>query len=936
MLFTLDDIRSKLGRKFIVLLFLVALLPILLFASFSYNYLGTYLYQQSQQRLANEARAFSSTLHERLLLASAHFEARVRDEQGSATPDELQAAFVSTGAVSWQRLQDLIGHLPVKQRSQIQQRLEGGKLALLTGKDNSIFLLQLQERDPDYPLLQAQLDARYLLGDASALDPQLTYCVFGSNRERLHCTQRNFLSGPEFSGLLYQAGQQDSFSLEWDWGGQNQMAQIRAIFTTPRFGVPSWYVWVSEPRQHVFAAIGDLQRVFSLVVLVTLLLASLLSAWQIKRFLTPLLQLKQGTQAIAARNFDVAIQVKSGDELQELAEAFNDMAHQLGQQFEMLTNLSSIDQLILNVPDLDQVAQTTLAALQRLIGSDGMAVTLCDPDTAQTMSVFSFLRKSGQHQVYRHELSDVENEWFQHVAPVHRAALNDARFLGWLWPQQKELLGGSTHLFPIVVNRKNCGMLAVAWERSVRLPDQDRDLLKDFADRLAVAIAAVMREKKLYQQAHFDALTQLPNRQLLKDRLEQALRHGLKKNVMGAMLFVDLDHFKQINDAGGHSLGDEILQRTAERLRICVSDEDTVARQGGDEFIVVLHEIDSPLRATRVAEKIHTMLTSPYRIGERKYFLGASIGIVIFPSDGSDIETLLRKADIALYRVKEEGRGHYRFYEEEMNAASQRRMTAERRIREALEHGNIVLHYQPQWYLNRDRFSVEALVRIKDPEAGLLAPLEFIDVAEDTGLILDVGEWVLRQACQQMASWRMADLQLERMAVNVSGRQLARTDFVKMVESAINDFRLDYSDLELEITESTLIEDAESAVQKLGVLNEMGVRIAIDDFGTGFSSLSYLHRLPFDVLKVDRSFVSSMHADQRSLQITSTIINLAKSLNKIVMAEGVETRAQLELLRRMNCDAIQGFYISRPLVAAKAEEFIAQYKPVTLPTVEKH
>jgi len=569
------------------------------------------------------------------------------------------------------------------------------------------------------------------------------------------------------------------------------------------------------------------------------------------------------------------------------------------------------------------------------VTSDALAVALCETDSRESLAVFGYLRDSNRHLLHRHELTAAEADWFNQLGPVHRAGLNDAPFVGWLWPAHSELLGGSAYLFPIVVNQRNQGLMAVAWEKSVRLPDEDRELLKDFADRLAVAIAAVLREKKLYQQAHYDALTRLPNRQLLKDRLDQALRHAVKKQVQGAVLFVDLDKFKQVNDAGGHSLGDEILERTAERLRVCVTAEDTVARQGGDEFIVVLNEIDSPLRATRVAEKIHTMLTSPYRVGERKFFLGASIGIAIFPNDGADPDTLLRNADTALYRVKEQGRGHYRFYEEEMNQASLRRVTAERRIRDALEMGNIVLHYQPQWYLSRDKFSVEALVRIRDPEAGLLAPLEFIGVAEDTGLILDVGEWVLRQACQQMASWRMADLKLERMAVNVSALQLARTDFVKMVESAIDDFKLDYNDLELEITESTLIHDAESAVQKLGQLNEMGVRIAIDDFGTGYSSLSYLHRLPFDVVKIDRSFVSAMHEQPRSLQITATIINLAKSLNKIVMAEGVETREQLELLRRMQCDAIQGFYISRPLTSAKAEEFIAQFRPVNLPALAK-
>ena len=934
MLFKLDEIRSKLGRKFIVLLFLVALLPMLLFAAFSYNYLADYLYSQTQKRLINEARFYSATLYERLLLSSAHFEAMATGQVEKPTGVDPSHQFTSTHQISWQHFRDLIAHVPAPDRQGMLTRLEQGRLGLLASTSGDVYFVQRNNADPEYPLLLGQLNPGYLLGERDMLDQQLTYCVFASFAERLMCTDSRFMTGPEFGRILRQHDFGASFALDWDNQGETQVAQVRAVFVTPRFGVPSWSVWVSEPQRSVFEAIANLQRMFAQVLAMGLVVALLLGLWQIKRFLTPVLKLRQGTRNIAERNFDVHIDVDSRDELQDLAHSFNHMASQLGKQFDMLTGLSNIDQLILNVPDLEQVAETTLSALQRLIAADALAVVLADPDQAGVMLVFSFQRDTGQHQLFRQHLTDVELAWFERLGPVHRAGLNDAQYLSWLWSERREFLGGSTHLFPIVINKGNGGVLAVAWERSVKLPDEERDLLKDFADRLAVAISAVQREKKLYHQAHFDSLTGLPNRQLLKDRLEQFLRHAVRKGAMGALMFVDLDNFKQINDTGGHSLGDEILQRTAERLRICVSEEDTVARQGGDEFIVVLSEIDSPLRASRVAEKIITMLSSPFRLDDRRYFLGASVGIVIFPNDGADIETLLRNADIAMYRAKEEGRGHYRFFEEQMNQESQRRITAERRVRDALEHGNIVLHYQPQWYLNRNQFSLEALVRLRDPEAGILPPSEFIDVAEETGLILDIGEWVLREACQQMASWRLSNLEVERMAVNVSGKQLARTDFIKVVESAISDFKLDYSDLELEITESTLIADAESAVNKLGVLNEMGVRIAIDDFGTGYSSLSYLHRLPFDVLKIDRSFVSSMHDHKRSLEITSTIVNLAKSLNKIVLAEGVETREQLDLLRQLQCDAIQGFYISRPLAANKAEAFLAQFRPVNLPMLE--
>jgi len=914
-----------------LLLFLVALLPMLLFASFSYNYLATYLYSQSQKKISNEARFFATTLHERLLLSSALFESIADAQRNPADQDQIRQQFSFTEQVSWQRVRDLMSHVPGRAREGLINRLETEQLVLLTSKDGLVHFLKYNRASAEFPLLLGQLAGEYLLGNGRDLDGRLRYCVFGSFDENIFCAPRYFLSSQGFGALAATQTDTGEFALELDMADERELVQVRSIALQQRFGVPAWKIWVSEPKRHVFEAIGQLQQAFSVVVAVTLLLGALVAMWQIKRFLTPVASLMQGAKRIADRQFDVQIDVRSGDELEDLATAFNEMAQQLGKQFEMLTGLSHLDQLILNVPDLEQVAQTTLGALQRLIDADAVAVALCDNEQADAMAVFSYFHASGQHELSQAALDAHHRAWLDGLDPVHRTGLADAQFLSWLWPQQPAFLGGSTYLFPVLVNGSACGLLAVAWQKSLRLPDGDRRLLKDFADRLAVAITAVQREKTLYRQAHFDPLTQLPNRQLLKDRLEQSIRHAVRKGGQGAVLFVDLDHFKQINDSGGHSLGDELLRRTAERLWVCVTDEDTVARQGGDEFIVLLSSIDSPLRATRVAERILTMLTSPYRLGERRYFLGASIGIAVFPHDGGSVEALLRNADIAMYRAKEEGRGQFRFYEAAMNDASQRRITAERRIRDALDSGNVVVHYQPQWYLHRDKFSVEALVRLRDPEAGLLAPLEFIEVAEDTGLILDIGEWVLRQACQQMASWRMADLPLERMAVNVSARQLARTDFVSMVQSALDDFKLDYTDLELEITESVLIQDAESAAQKLGQLNALGVRIAIDDFGTGYSSLSYLHRLPFDVLKIDRSFVSDANAHEHSREIAGTIVSLAKSLNKVVMAEGVETREQLEWLRDMRCDAIQGFYISRPLTAAKVEEFISQFRPVNFP-----
>lgn len=927
----IKELRSGLGRKFFILVFLAALLPMLLFASFSYNYVGNALLRESQVSLRKEARFYSTILYERLLLASSQVTAAYQAQAFDTAPKTPAAPFKRLLRINWEAFETASAHLPPQQQLAARQRLQQGQRFLLTTPDGRALLLQpvgADAADDGLPLYLAELDVAFLLGDSESRNPDLNYCVFGSDARPLYCSRIQEISRSGFIVLAQEQGNRSNFQVDWNNGTAVQQVSVRSIFLDQQFGVAQpWRLWVSHPRADVFKTLQVMQRVLSLMVAATVLLAALVSVMQIGRILRPLRQLIDATHAVANRNFEISLSIPTKDELGDLAQAFNDMAQQIGKQFQLLTGLSRIDQLILNVPDPDQVAQSTLNTLQDLVTSDAAAVALRNPDNVDEMWLFTFTRSNGRYQMLQQTLSDDENHWLCVLPPSHRASLSDAKYLGWLWPQRKELLGGSTYLFPILAAGKNRGVMALAWEKSHRLSEQDRSLLKDFADRLAVAITAVRREKKLYRQAHFDTLTQLPNRQLLKDRLDQAIKHATKSNGAGAVLFVDLDKFQQVNDTDGHSLGDQILIRTAERLQVCVTLEDTVARQGGDEFVIVLNNIDTPMRATRVADKIITMLGSPFSIDGKKFFLNSSIGIAVFPSDGLDVETLLRKADTAMHGAKAQGGGQYRYFEEEMNRASQRRVTAEHRIRSALENKQVELRYQPQWFWQSAEFSVEALVRIRDAEAGLLVPAEFIDVAEDTGLILDVGEWVLREACRQMAVWRMEDVPVKRISVNVSGLQLERMDFVSVVQSAVDDARLDYTDLELEVTESILIVDSESAARKLGQLNALGVTIAIDDFGTGYSSLSYLHRLPFDLVKIDQQFVAGIGDNDASEAITRSVVDLAKSFDKKVIAEGVETKAQLTYLKSIGCDAMQGYLLSRPLTADKITAFFKQFRP---------
>jgi len=933
MIFQIKELRSGLGRKFFVLVFLAALLPMMLFASFSYNYVGNVLLEEGRSSLRQETRFYSNMLYERLLRISAQVESAWQLQEQGAPQDTAEfLPFKAVTRADWSDLERLGDQLSERELTAARQRLEGGLPFLATTPDGHALLFQPLQTADELQLYLADLDVGYLLGNSDDLNPDYNYCVFGSQGEPLYCSRNYEISGQQFMALSREQGNRSNFQIDWRNGSLNQLVSVHSVFLEKQFGVPgAWRLWVSLPQQQLFSVSNVLQRIFTLLVVATVLLAALVSAFQIRRILKPLNQLMDATHAVANRNFEISLSVPSRDELGDLANAFNQMAHHIGKQFQLLTGLSKIDQLILSVPDLDQVAQSTLSTLQELVTSDAAAVALRNPDNVDEMWLFSFSRMNGHYQLRQQPLNDDENHWLGVLPASHRSSQSDAKYLGWLWQEQETLLSGSTYLFPVIAAGKNRGVLALAWENSHKLPEQERQLLKDFADRLAVAIIAVRREKKLYRQAHFDPLTQLPNRQLMKDRLDQAIRHASRNNTSGAVLFVDLDKFQQVNDTDGHALGDQILIRTAERLQVCVTMEDTVARQGGDEFIIILNNIDSPMRATRVADKVITMLSSPFTIDNKKFFLNCSAGIAVFPSDGLDVDSLLRKADTAMHRAKAEGGGQYRYFEEEMNRASQRRVTAEHRIRNALETRQVELRYQPQWFVQRNQFSVEALVRLRDADVGLLSPAEFIDVAEETGLILDIGEWVLREACLQMARWRLQSVPVNRVSVNVSGRQLERMDFVSVVQSAVNEAQIEYTDLELEVTESILITDSESVARKLGQLSDLGITIAIDDFGTGYSSLSYLHRLPFDMVKIDQSFVAGIGENEASEAITRAVIDLAKSFKKEVIAEGVETASQMEYLQSVGCDAIQGYMLSRPITAEQVTDFMRQTLPATEP-----
>jgi diguanylate cyclase (GGDEF)-like protein/PAS domain S-box-containing protein len=420
-------------------------------------------------------------------------------------------------------------------------------------------------------------------------------------------------------------------------------------------------------------------------------------------------------------------------------------------------------------------------------------------------------------------------------------------------------------------------------------------------------------EEQIEFHAYHDVLTHLPNRKLFTDRLRQSVTRARRNSKSVAVMFIDLDHFKTINDTLGHTAGDELLLEMARRLRECVRDDDTVARLGGDEFTIILSELRQPEDAVGVAQKILDAVQEPLTIGNMPISVSASIGIALYPDDGHDAESLLRNADSAMYRAKEAGRSTVQLCTDDMKKRAVERLAVESRLRTAVIDDELVLVYQPLVNLVTGRtIGVEALVRWNDPVRGLVEPASFIPIAEETRLILPLGEWVLRTACAQMKEWQDRGAGPLRVAVNLSARQFQQHDLVEMVRSALEEARLSPSSLELEITETTAMQNGEATVETLRALRNLGVGISIDDFGTGYSSLNYLKRFPITAVKIDRGFVHDLTTSDGDAAIVSAVIGMARSLRLRVIAEGVETAEQFAFLRTRDCDEAQGFYFSRP------------------------
>ncbi len=663
----------------------------------------------------------------------------------------------------------------------------------------------------------------------------------------------------------------------------------------------------------------------ALVALATLLAVALLSHRQILQLLRPLEQLTESTRRLAAGEAHTRVEVGGNDEIGTLGRAFNDMAGRIETQLIVLRGLAAIDHDVLSGAPVDRLARRVLAQLQVLYPGVAAAVAWREADTSPLHLLSGAEAAAGvqrlaldapQREAFVQALR-ADGPWQTTTPTTPTTSATASAALPWL-QGLAGLPGGPqswTVTLPLRLPGRAQGLVALGLRQAAEPPALQP--AQELRDRLAVAFAARAREQELVHRAVHDSLTGLANRDGLHAMLDARLQAA--PDAPTAVLFIDLDHFKDINDSRGHDIGDLVLQQVSQRLRSGAPDDALVARQGGDEFVVVLPGADAHA-ALVLAHTLLARLEAPLLLPGGTMTLGASVGLALAPEHGPTRSELLRRADIALYQAKAGGRGQASLFVPALDAAAHERLVLQAQLRLALQRGELRVHYQPRVNAASGRITgAEALVRWLHPERGLLSPDAFIEVAESSGLVDALGLAVLDMACAQAAAWRRAALPLQRISVNVSPRQLRSGALPQQVRQALQRHGLPAHALELEVTESLLVGNPGSAHAQLSELRALGVTIALDDFGTGYSSLSVLRQLPIDVMKVDRAFVRDLATDPGAAAVAHAIVALAAALQLHIVAEGVETEAQATRLRALGCHELQGFLFSRPLAPADFE-----------------
>jgi diguanylate cyclase (GGDEF)-like protein len=927
--------RGGVARRIFALFVLSAFLPMVVMAVLTYSQVRSIIAEQTRSRLVETGKDFAMSVNQRLQLMQGSLARTALDIHDDhlmpSTPvlASLRGLFSSLTLVkAGTRSTPLIGEaLAWPELGETERaHLAKGESVLVVqpgfGASPRILLLHAVDAgQPDSTAMVAELNPAQIWGGEENYPFMTGLCMYSGTGVMLFCSKRELETQSAMLTNKIGAPAEPQMQIS----GEPWIMGQWQLFLKPKFHEPYWTAVAAQPMAIGLRQAEKFSRIFIGVIVLALLLAALLSVGQIRRTMGPLEKLINGTRRVADGKFDHRVDVVGHDEFGELSASFNDMAGRLGSQLDTLKVLSNIDRVILSDLNIEPVFGIVLERIRKLTSAGFAGIVVLEKPAACEARIY-FMQAGPDSNMESNRIRVNAGRLQEFAGRDQGFWLDDAASLQHYIHQPGFQIDGRLFILPILAEGTLSAFICLAFKNAGDLPPHTLIHLRDLGDRIGVAMSAVARDEKLIFQARHDDLTGLPNRLLFKEQLSSEISFAQREGRIMALLFVDLDRFKSINDTLGHSAGDELLKEAAQRLRRCNRGSDTVARLGGDEFAIILPAIPGIRSATTVAEHILQAFSQPFEIAGQENHISASIGIAISPVDGNDSEELLRKADTAMYRAKALGRGRFVYFEEQMNVEATEHMNLEREIRQGLLRDEFLLHYQPKVDLRTGSVTgAEALLRWNHPTRGLVYPDVFIGVAEDTGIIEEVGRNVIWQACTQHAAWRAAGVDAPRIAVNVSGRQFRRGDLIQIINEALQTTSTPSSALEIEVTESLFMDETCDVTSVLNELRQMGLKVTIDDFGTGYSSMSYLRWLPMDCIKIDKSFIDDMVDDDNARAIAEVIVTLAHTLGKSVVAEGVETEGQLDLLRGWQCDTIQGYYFSKPLAAERFAEYLREH-----------
>ncbi len=931
----LIGLKNRLAYRMTALILVAMLGPLVLLSVLTYNTLSQHVFHSTERNL-KQAREEASFLIMNRLETTAQELALFAEESRSEAPaaetksyeiKRIQRLFTS---IYFEKpMQDPLpivadkepARFPTQEQRMLLQ-LNKPVMQVESGDGGARDIYFYQALDPqniDLGWLVAKANLDTLWGTES-LNRNYSFCIVDSKKYPLLCPKDFAKKVLPFISQVLTDNSGSVYSEAFD---HDFLVSYTNIPVSTLFYSSDWTMILVKPTHQIWAPISRFFTFLPLILLTSVLLVILISFSQIRRMLKPLQQLRQGTRNLVNQQYDKVVSVESGDEFEEFAASFNDMTQRIGKQFNTLETMAYIDRLILSTLDFDSIVETVLTRMMKIVPCDSVSLMVRNDKNLNHWQLF-FRANKVSPRITSVRVETRPNDIKILCANPEALILeNNGTAPTYLNPIKQGHIGFT--LLPIFLQEKLTAAIILGFHHSMNPSSDDLLHARDLAHRVAVALSNAAWEDKLYYKAHYDPLTELPNRVLFQERLQHSITRIEREGGKVALMFLDLDRFKFINDSLGHDAGDDFLIETSKRLAGAVRKVDTVSRLGGDEFTVILPDLheseDARNDVAAIAEKILREVARPYYLNGQEVNSSASIGIAIYPEDGDNYTDLLKNSDSAMYFAKVKGKNNYQFYSKDLNVEAKTILVMEGQLHHAIENGEFCLHYQPRIHLGTGNVvGAEALIRWNHPERGLINPQDFIPLAEENGLITRIGEWAMHAACKQMRSWHDEGYHALKVSVNLSAYQFHTQNIPDLVSTALKSSGIPASSLEIEITESALMDNIESAILILESLKKMDVLISIDDFGTGYSSLSYLKRFPIHTLKIDQSFVRNISHDSANHAIVLAIINLAHSLELMVIAEGVENERELTMLKNLSCDEVQGFYYSPAL---PGDEFMA-------------